>query len=166
MHANIIDHVLSKAEYIDFVLEMEDKFDLLKKAIIGQYRLSLIEQLIANRWIVIDNLEFGKPKEYLVFYKECWERQFVLYFEGYQSDLRFGITPQFQTDIDIEMDSMIQNALKRVKSGEFHSENYWIWLDGINLSDHSWSEIYMGKLTQSTIDKIFRMEMLLDYVKL
>jgi hypothetical protein len=166
MQANIIDLVLSKAEYIDFVFEMEDKFDLLKKTIIEHYRLSLVEKLKATHWIVIDNLDFGKPKEYLVFYKECWKRQFVLYFEGLQSDLRIGITPQFQTDIDWRTDSLIQKALENLKTDEFHSENYWIWLDGINLSDFTWSDIYLGELTNKTVDQISKMAKILEKIQM
>jgi len=166
MQANIINHVLSKAEYIDFVFKMEDKFDLLKKAIIEHYRLSLVEKLKATNWIVIDNLDFGKPKEYLVFYKECWKRQFVLYFDGLQSDLRIGITPQLQTDIDWKTDSLIQKALEKLKTDEFHSENYWIWLDGINLSDFTWSDIYLGKLTNKTVDQISKITKMVEKIQM
>jgi hypothetical protein len=166
MKADIIDHVLSKEEYIDFVFEVEDKFEQIKQKIIENYRTTLVEKLESNQWIVIDNLYFGKSNEYLFFYKKNWKHQFVLYFERDYSNLIIGINTQFQVDTDLQIVAQIQKALARFNSREIDTEYYWIWLVGVSYIKFSWSEIYAGKLFQSTICVIAQMMMMLEDVKL
>ena len=166
MKADIIDHVLSKEEYIDFVFDVEYRFEQIKQKIIEKFRTTLVEKLESDQWIVIDNLYFGKSNEYLFFYKKDWKHQFVLYFERDYSNLNIGINTQFQVDTDLHIVAQIQKALARYKSREIDTEYYWIWLVEVSYIKFSWSEIYAGKLTQSTICKIAQMMMLLDDIKL
>ena len=158
MNKNIINQILEKSEHIDFAFEIESKIELLKTAIMDKFRIPLVKQLKSEDWIVFENLEFGKANEYLVFFKQDWKIQFVLYFERPFSDLRIGINPQFQTDIDIESDSILRAKLSVLPSLEFPQNKYWIWLTNLDFSNLLWSEIYEGKLTEITkkkIDEIF-----------
>lgn len=154
MSKNIITQILEKPEYIDFAFEIEDKMELLKTAIMDEFRTSLVKQLKSEDWIVFENLEFGKANEYLVFFKEGWKNQFVLYFERPFAELRIGINPQFQTDIDMETDLILRAKLSVLPSLEFSQNKYWIWLTNLDFSNLTWSEIYEGKLTEITKKKI------------
>lgn len=166
MKANIINYLLSKGEYIDFVFDVEDNIEQIKQRIIEKYKTTLIEKLELNDWIVIDNLYFGKSKEYLLFYKLEWKHQFVLFFDSDYSNLCIGVNPQFQTDIDPQLVGQIQKALASLKTIEVDSKHFWIWLDEISFTELLWSEIYAGKLFQSTICVIAQMMMMLEDVKL
>ncbi len=154
MSKNIITQILRKPEYIDFAFEIEGKIELLKTAIMDEFRISLVKQLKSEEWIVFENLEFGKANEYLVFFKEGWKNQFVLYFERPFAELRIGINPQFQTDINKETDLILRAKLSALPSLEFPSNKYWIWLTNLDFSNLTWSEIYKGKLTEITKKKI------------
>jgi hypothetical protein len=154
MDKDIITQILETSEHIDLAFEIEEKIGLLKTAIIDEYRISLVEQLKSGQWIVFENLDFGKAEEHLVFFKAEWKHQFELYFEQPYSDLRLGITPQFQTDIDKNSDALIQQKLSKLPYLDLPVEKYWTWLASMGLSDFSWREIYEGSLTKKTLSEI------------
>jgi len=145
---------------------MEDIYALLKNSIIDRFRTSLIEMLNKKDWITIDNCKFGLEEECLIIFKENWKIQFMLYFSNHFKRLCIGITPQFQVDIDIEIEKIIQHKLSKLIYERQLSDKYWIWLRSIKTNNISWSEIYTGKLTNKTIEIIAEIENSLEDVKL